>query len=99
MLCELGARRVYCFDLPTEAGAEWEAVRAYVEKMGGGKDRLQYVSVDVRDQEAMWRRAEEIGDREGRMDVCVAAAGVLKKHTDCLGYPAEQFKEVSLFLN
>lgn len=36
-----------------------------------------------------------IGEREGRMDACVAAAGVLKSHTDCLEYPAKQFRDVS----
>jgi NAD(P)-dependent dehydrogenase (short-subunit alcohol dehydrogenase family) len=55
---------------------------------------MEYVSADVRDQKAMWRVGEEIGDREGRMDVCVAAAGILKAHTDCLEYPGEQFEEV-----
>lgn len=29
------------------------------------------------------------------MDACVAAAGVLKSHTDCLEYPAKQFRDVS----
>ena len=35
-----------------------------------------------------------IGDREGRMDACIAAAGILKPHTDCLEYPAKQFQDV-----
>ena len=43
----------------------------------------------------MWKIGEMIGDREGRLDACVAAAGVLKSHTDCLEYPAKQFREVS----
>ena len=42
----------------------------------------------------MWKIGEFVGDTEGRMDVCVAAAGVLKTHTDCLEYPAAQFREV-----
>ena len=42
----------------------------------------------------MWKIGEFIGDTEGRMDVCIAAAGILKSHTDCLEYPAEQFREV-----
>ena len=51
---------------------------------------------DVRDraQAAMWKIGEDIGDKEGRMDACVAAAGVLKSHTDCLEYPASQFRQV-----
>jgi hypothetical protein len=36
-----------------------------------------------------------MADKEGRMDICIAAAGVLKAHQDCLNYPAEEFREVS----
>ena len=43
----------------------------------------------------MWKVGETIGNNEGRMDACVAAAGVLKSHTDCLEYPAKQFQDVS----
>ncbi|KAF5386754.1 hypothetical protein D9615_001811 [Tricholomella constricta] len=93
VLCEAGARAVYCFDLPKEPSDEWRKTSEYVRRMGGGA-RLEYVAADVRDQKGMWDRAREIGDKEGRMDVCVAAAGILKAHTDCLEYPAEQFKEV-----
>ncbi|KAI0253955.1 hypothetical protein BJV78DRAFT_1190541 [Lactifluus subvellereus] len=110
VLVEAGARAVYCVDLPAQPGDEWVAVAEYVKRMrtgsgatagagasaegGGGGGRLEYVSGDVRDQKAMWRIGEEIGDREGRMDVCVAAAGILRSHTDCLEYPAEEFEEV-----
>jgi hypothetical protein len=101
VLIEAGARAVYCVDLPAQPGKEWVAVAEYVKRMagfdGGGGGRLEYVSADVRDQKAMWRIGEEIGDREGRMDVCVAAAGILKAHTDCLEYPAEEFEEVRFF--
>ncbi|EPQ58458.1 NAD P-binding protein [Gloeophyllum trabeum ATCC 11539] len=97
-LLEAGARAVYCFDLPQEPGDEWKAVKDYIAKMdlGNGKQggRLEYVSADVTDQKGMWEKAEKIGDKEGRVDVCVAAAGILKNHTDCLEYPAEQFKQV-----
>ncbi|KAI0049985.1 NAD(P)-binding protein [Auriscalpium vulgare] len=92
-LAEAGARAVYCVDLPAMPGTEWEAVHEYVGAMGGGR-RLEYMSADVRDQEAMWEVGEQIAEKEGRMDVCVAAAGILKAHTDCLEYPAEQFREV-----
>jgi NAD(P)-dependent dehydrogenase (short-subunit alcohol dehydrogenase family) len=102
VLIEAGARAVYCVDLPAQPGKEWLAVAGYVERMvatgGGVGGRLEYLSADVRDQKAMWRIGEEIGDREGRMDVCVAAAGILKAHTDCLEYPGEQFEEVRSFL-
>ena len=99
-LVEAGARAVYCVDLPKRPGDEWTRVAEYVRRMaadsksGAVAGRLEYVSADVRDQRAMWKVGEEIGEREGRMDVCVAAAGILKSHTDCLEYPADQFEEV-----
>ena len=98
-LVEAGARAVYCVDLPAGPGAEWETVRDYAARMegrpGAGTGRLEYVSADVRDQEAMWRVGETVRDREGRLDTCVAAAGILKNHIDCLEYPHKQFQEVS----
>ncbi|KZT65452.1 NAD(P)-binding protein [Daedalea quercina L-15889] len=95
-LAEAGARAVYCVDLPKEPGPEWAKVREYLGRMAGlqGEGRFEYVSADVTDQEAMWKVGETIGDREGRMDACIAAAGILKPHTDCLKYPAKQFQEV-----
>ncbi|KAL6309114.1 sorbose reductase sou1 [Sparassis latifolia] len=90
---EGGARAVYCLDMPAQPGEEWQKVKEYVGRMGG-KGRLEYISADVRDQEAIWKIGETVGDKEGRMDVCVAAAGVLKSHTDCLEYPAKQFQDV-----
>ena len=44
----------------------------------------------------MWKIGKMIGDREGRMDVCVAAAGVVPKvPMHCLTYSAKQFQEAS----
>lgn len=97
-LVEAGARAVYCVDLPKEPGEEWTTVRDYAKKMAAsgeiGEGRLEYVSGNVTDQDAMWKIGEMIGDREGRMDACIAAAGILKAHTDCLTYPAKQFRDV-----
>ena len=46
----------------------------------------------------MGRIGEMIGDREGRMDVCIAAAGMLPKaEIPCLTYSAEQFQEASVY--
>lgn len=44
----------------------------------------------------MWQIGKQIGDKEGRLDACIAAAGILKTHTDCLTYPAEQFRQVRI---
>lgn len=49
-------------------------------------------------QEAIWKIGETIGSREGRFDVGVAAAGILKDHIDCLKYPAKGVQEVSILI-
>jgi len=92
-LCEAGARAVYCVDLPAKASEEWESTREYIRRMGNGS-RLEYICADVTDQKGIWGKVAEVGEMEGRVDVCIAAAGILKAHTDCLEYPAEQFREV-----
>ncbi|KAI0637216.1 sorbose reductase sou1 [Trametes polyzona] len=93
-LIEAGARVVYCVDLPAHPSTEWIAVRDYAARLEGTYGRLEYLSADVRDQQAMWKIGETIGDNESRLDVGIAAAGVLKSHTDCLEYPAKQFQDV-----
>ncbi|KAI1784657.1 sorbose reductase sou1 [Ganoderma leucocontextum] len=96
-LVEAGARAVYCLDLPKAPGEEWTKVSEYaraLEGKTGGAGRLEYVSADVTDQEAMWKIGRTIGDREGRLDVCVAAAGILKPDSPCLTYPAKLFQQV-----
>ncbi|KIP06008.1 hypothetical protein PHLGIDRAFT_128540 [Phlebiopsis gigantea 11061_1 CR5-6] len=95
-LVEAGARAVYCVDLPAEPCEEWLKVREYAAQMAGkaGAGRLEYVSGNVTDQAAMWKIGQDIGDKEGRLDACIAAAGVLKDHTNCLEYPASQFRQV-----
>lgn len=42
----------------------------------------------------MWKIGREIGNREGRLDVCVAAAGINRVHTECLEQSADQLREV-----
>ncbi|RDX51795.1 sorbose reductase sou1 [Lentinus brumalis] len=90
-LSEAGARSVYCVDVHDEPGEEWTKTRSFITCMGLG--RLEYIKGDVRDQEAMWKIGERIGDREGRMDVCVAAAGIFLIGPS-LEYSAQDFQNV-----
>lgn len=92
-LCEAGARVAYCFDLPEKPSEVFIASQDYVRRLGNNS-RLEYFSADVRDQQLLWKKAEEIGDKEQRLDICVASAGIAKAPIDCLEYPAETFKEV-----
>jgi hypothetical protein len=92
-LCEAGARAIYCLDVPNKPSDEWLKTKAFVKRLGSGS-RMEYISVDVRNQKEVWEISERIGEMEKRMDMCVAAAGVLKSAKDCLTYPAEEFEEV-----
>ena len=43
----------------------------------------------------MWKIGETIGDKEGRMDVCVAAAGIFASMTtSSLDFPSDLFQKV-----
>ncbi|OBZ66157.1 putative NADP-dependent mannitol dehydrogenase [Grifola frondosa] len=66
-LVEAGARAVYCVDLPKHPGEEWKKVKEYLERMEGkaGEGRLEYLSVDVRDQSAVWNVGERLGTEKG----------------------------------
>jgi hypothetical protein len=95
-LAEAGAV-VYCLDLPAKPDSDWLKVQNYANGLqqdaGQKKGRLEYVSGDVTDQKAMWATVESIVDREGRIDICMANAGILHG-AECLEYAAEDFKRV-----
>ena len=91
-MCESGAI-VYCIDLPDSPSDEWKATQKYVQRLSILSARLEYVKADVTNQHLIWRAVEEIADKEGRMDVCIAAAGILDDH-ECLEYPASDFSRV-----
>lgn len=102
-LAEAGAV-VYCLDLPPQPDADWCKVQQYAAQLpslepghGGGnkKGRLEYMRADVTNQQEMWSKAEDVVKREGRLDICVANAGILEE-VGCLDYPAEDFRKVSL---
>lgn len=88
-LCEAGAT-VYAFDLPATPGEEFVASAEYARKLGSS---LKYVSGDVTDQQGMWDKVATIGDAEGRLDFCVAAAG-LGAFAPALDYKAEEFQRI-----
>lgn len=92
-LAEAGAT-VYCIARSASPTDVWKATQAYVAKLGVGKtERLEYKSVDVTDQNAIWSAMEEIAQKEGRLDICIAAAGLVDL-APCLELSAEQFEKV-----
>ncbi|CAE7120038.1 unnamed protein product [Rhizoctonia solani] len=88
-LCEAGAT-VYALDLTASPGEEFIATAEYAKKLGS---TLNYVSVDVTNQKNVWDKVAAIGDAEKRVDVCIAAAGIVAG-SDCLVYKAEDFQRV-----
>ena len=100
-LVEAGAV-VYCLDLPKTPDENWLKVQRYAAQLPSlgtssqGKSlngRLEYISADVTDQSMMWAKAEDIAKLEGRLDICVANAGILRG-AECLDYPADEFQQV-----
>jgi len=101
---EAGAT-VYCLDLPALPSTEFTRVQQYVrdlpplvvgKEVGGktlGKGRLEYVCCDVTQQAVVWGAVAQIADKEGRLDVCVACAGILRG-VDVLDYPGAEFQKI-----
>lgn len=75
-LSELGAR-VYALDLPEKPSDDFLQVREHVSKLGGGRS-LEYVSVNVTDQKAIWNIVE---DSEYASTRCEELAGMRVIHT------------------
>jgi hypothetical protein len=92
-LSTAGSRTVYCLDLPEKPGEDWNAARQSVAKLEGA-GRLEYVTADVRNQKRLFKMVEEIATKEGRMDICVAAAGISGAARSCLEYTEEELEEV-----
>ena len=91
-LAEAGAS-VYCLDIQADCGTDFEATKRYIEKLGG---KMEYMCIDVTKQKDVWDAFRSIGSKEGRLDVCVAAAGILRDN-DCLDYKDVDFQKVAPF--
>ncbi|KAF8155477.1 hypothetical protein B0H34DRAFT_789684 [Crassisporium funariophilum] len=99
-LAEAGAV-VYCLDLHQQPDKDWLKVQKYAAELpdlgtGHGKNlkgRLEYVCGDVTNQKEMWATAEKIADKEGRMDICIANAGILR-NAEVLEYPGDEFQKI-----
>ena len=96
---------VYCLDLFAQPDADFIKVQKHIAGLPmtsiggvGVKGRLEYASCDVTQQKEMWAVVERIAAKEGRVDVCVCNAGILKD-ADVLEYPADEWKKVRLARN
>lgn len=90
-LAEAGAK-VYCIDLPVEPSPEFNVCAAYASKLG---TTMEYVKADVTSQSEISRVIQGIAEKHGRLDACVAAAGILgPTETSALDLTVEDFKKV-----
>ncbi|CEL53576.1 3-oxoacyl-[acyl-carrier-protein] reductase FabG OS=Thermotoga maritima (strain ATCC 43589 / MSB8 / DSM 3109 / JCM 10099) GN=fabG PE=3 SV=1 [Rhizoctonia solani AG-1 IB] len=85
-LAEAGASKIYGFDLPKVPGPE------FVDVSESFKNKIEYVCGDVTEQQNMWQKIQEIAEKEGRLDFCVAAAGIALEHS-CLECKADDFEK------
>ncbi|KAG0691909.1 hypothetical protein DFH29DRAFT_818629, partial [Suillus ampliporus] len=92
-LSTAGSRAVYCLDLPEKPGEDRIAARQIVAKLGTA-GRLEYVTADVHDQKRLLETVEDIATKEGRMDICIAAASITGTAHHCLEYTKEEIAEV-----
>lgn len=90
-LAEAGAK-VYCIDLPHDPSPEFNACGAYAPKLG---TTMGYIKADVTSQSEISRVIQGIAEKHGRLDACVAAAGILgPTETSALDLSVEDFKKV-----
>lgn len=91
VLAELGAA-VYAIDLPAKPSADFEAAAKYCRRLGTS---LEYRRADISDSLRATAILEEIANNnDGRVDVLIAAAGILGDEHDVEAYPAESFRKV-----
>lgn len=47
----------------------------------------------------MWKVGEEIGNKEGRFDICITGHGMCPLAESCLEYSANRFQKVNRFIS
>lgn len=91
-LAEQGAV-VYALDLPESVSKEFVKCQAFIKRANTGGS-LEYRKADVTNVEGMAAVVHEIAEKHGRLDVCVANAGILGPVVDCHEYPADWFRKI-----
>jgi NAD(P)-dependent dehydrogenase (short-subunit alcohol dehydrogenase family) len=92
LLAELGSI-VYVVDLPDTPSEDFVTCKSYVKRIATGGS-LEYRKGNVTDAEGMVEVTHAIAETHGRLDVCVANAGILGPVIDCHEYPAEWFRKI-----
>jgi NAD(P)-dependent dehydrogenase (short-subunit alcohol dehydrogenase family) len=88
---------VYCIDLPQKPDNEWldekkrvESFELQIDNKERRRGRMEYVRGDVTDPKQMKEIVEKIKHEQGRLDVCVACAGILNDG-DSIQFPPDEF--------
>ncbi|KJA21412.1 hypothetical protein HYPSUDRAFT_55504 [Hypholoma sublateritium FD-334 SS-4] len=93
---------VYCIDLPAQPDADFCTVQARIAALptahgqstqAHSTGRLEYVACDVTKQKQVWDVMEQIAAKEGKLDVCIACAGILRG-AEVLDYPGDEFQKI-----
>jgi len=91
------AQSFYCIDLPQKPDIEWlneketvESLELQIDNKERRRGRMEYVRGDVTDHEQMKKIVEKIMHEQGRLDICVACAGILHDG-DSIEFPPEEF--------
>ncbi|KAA1080112.1 hypothetical protein PGT21_002326 [Puccinia graminis f. sp. tritici] len=102
-LAELGAK-IWALDVVESPSTEFEACAVYAKALyresasrrgeDPSKERLVYRPVDVTDENALQKICQEIVASEGRLDICIAAAGILPAEKSCIDVTSEEFQKV-----
>ncbi|MBW0533796.1 hypothetical protein O181_073511 [Austropuccinia psidii MF-1] len=102
VLAELGAK-VWGVDLLSSASKEFQLCSTYAKILhqtnnlndeSSQAERLVYRQLDVTDEAAVQEVFQEIVSTDRRLDVCVAAAGILPPEKSCIEVKAGEFKQV-----
>jgi len=91
-LAEAGSK-VYCLDLQPIPGSDFEQTKEYVSKLADEVGSLNYVNMDMTKKTEIWKTVEDIGPKEGRLNVAIAGVGIFHS-ADCLEYKDVEFQRV-----
>jgi len=94
-LCEAGAK-IHALDLPSNPSSDFAACVVYVDKLKNGSS-LTYHPTDVTDQTRIASLiVDKIAKENGRLDLCVAAAGILgpAEGESCMTYSKKDWERV-----
>lgn len=96
LLAEMGCK-VHCLDLSAQPSTEFNKCGDYIRRMHkkkGVEIVFEYHKMDVTNPSEVRNTISSIAERHGRLDVCIANAGILGPILDCHQYDVDWFRKV-----